>query len=221
MATTKKTPSLELLISGYIREEERKLGLYMHIPDGIDRIMHKFYPLLLFKFGECNSKALKITENGTVIEGTNLDCWGRLVYADLGQYSDVGLNHGVHIWSIKGTNKKCNKFSNCFSSIGVTTEKNTDLINNWYHRGTTENMHYWVPKGRSPFQSHYQDGYYLVLPMTLTIKLDCDNWTVTYYKNKEEFKKDEIKPNQSYYLAMLCCSMAQHTHLSVVESDDL
>ena len=38
---------LELLISGYIREKQDELKLYMNFPNEIAKIMHDFYPLLL------------------------------------------------------------------------------------------------------------------------------------------------------------------------------
>ena len=51
--------SLVLLISGYIREKEEEFNLHMNIPVGIGKIIHELYPLLLFKFGDCDPKALK------------------------------------------------------------------------------------------------------------------------------------------------------------------
>ena len=124
MSTINKATSLNLLISGYLRDNEEQLNLTMNIPAGIDKIIHSLYPILLFKFGDYNSKAFKVTKDGTVIQGADLDCWGYLVYADLGQYSDIGLSTGVHLWSIKGLQRRhlynhgaYSNFSSCFSSI--------------------------------------------------------------------------------------------------------
>ena len=211
MATKLNSLSLELLISGYIRIEEKQLDLYMNFPSGLDKIMHALYPVLLFKFGDCNPNAFKLTKEGLVIKGADLNCWGHLVYANLGQYSDIGLSQGVHLWSIKSLRNNWT-FAGCFASIGVTTEKNEQLINDWDHRG--HDNHHWIRKDKG-FQSHWQGCYTLDLPMTVTIKLDC----VTYYRNKTEIKTEAIEPNKSYYLAMLCCTYASYTHLSVVESD--
>ena len=92
MATAQKFVSLQLLVSGFLRKQEKQLNLSMNIPDGIDQIIHKYHPLLLFKFGDCNENAFGKAVNGTVIQGTGLDCHGYLVYADLGQFSNDGLN---------------------------------------------------------------------------------------------------------------------------------
>ena len=43
---------VELLICAYLRENEGQLKLYMNIPKGIGGIMHKLYPLLMFKLGD-------------------------------------------------------------------------------------------------------------------------------------------------------------------------
>ena len=52
MSTVVRGLKLELLICGYLRENEDELELYMNIPDGFAKIMHDLYPLLLFKFGD-------------------------------------------------------------------------------------------------------------------------------------------------------------------------
>ena len=102
MSTQKKSVRLGLLICGYVREEERKLQLYMNIPNGIVKIVHELFPLLLFKFGDFNRGRFEINDDRTIIKGPhNGSCNGFLIYADLEQYSDVGLNKGIHIWSIK------------------------------------------------------------------------------------------------------------------------
>ena len=122
---------LELLISGYIREKQDELKLYMNFPNEIAKIMHDFYPLLLFKFGDFKKDIFEVNEDGTILKGIG-DCNGYLIYADISQYSNTGLNQGVHSWSIKSLGED---FAACFISIGVTTEKNDLLINEWNHDG--------------------------------------------------------------------------------------
>ena len=88
---------MRLLICGYIRESEIELDLYMNIPKGIDKIMHDLYSVLLFKFGEHKNDIFKFEADKTIIRGNKGGCNGYLVYADLGQFNDIGLNKGIHI----------------------------------------------------------------------------------------------------------------------------
>ena len=113
--------NLSLLISGYIKEQEKELKLYMIIPTGIARIMLIFYPVLLFKFGDFKKGQFQINDDKTILTGNpnwKRTCNAHLVYADLGQYNDIGLNEGIHLWSIKNLRYDDN---GCFLSIGVTT----------------------------------------------------------------------------------------------------
>ena len=206
---------LALLISGYIREKEDKLELYMNIPDGIAKIMHKLYPLLFFKFGDFKKGIFEVNQDRTVLKGIT-DCNGYLIYADISQYSNTGLDKGVHVWSIKslGIDSGC-----CYISIGVTTEKNDLLINDWDHDGLA--MSDWPVAG---YHSHYAgaddmgDKVGWKRDEVVTMKLDCDQSRVTYYRDKEEIKSDKIEPNQSYYPAVLCCGHIEQTHLQIIEN---
>ena len=92
---------LELLMSGYVRDTEKELKLFMNVPDGIVRIMHDLYPELLFKFGDFNKHKFAVNDDNTILKGCGDICDGHLVYADLGKYNDIGFNKGVHLWSIK------------------------------------------------------------------------------------------------------------------------
>ena len=188
----------------------------MNIPiDGIGKIMYEFYPLLVFRFGDCKQDSLAVTEDGMIVEGadhSDFDCNGRFVYADLGQYSEAGLNKGVHYWSVKAIFDKSK--TSCFASIGVTTEKNDNLINNWSHDG--DEMHYWVKdKG---YNSHEHLGGKWMKNQLITLRLDCDEWNVTYYDGTQEVKKEDIEPNQSYHFALMVCCRKVFTQYQVVET---
>ena len=206
---------IELLVSGYIRDKEKQWGLL--IPDGISQIIYQLYPLLLFRFGDFKEGLFTVNDNRTVIKGTNSmkhrNCCGHLVYADLGNiYNNVGLGAGVHLWSIKF----CQESSSCFASIGVTSIKNNELINEWGHDGTAPSQH-WIDIG---YNSFYHGCSKWRKSQVITVKLDCDHWTVKYYKDteKKEFQNDNIEPNKSYYFALMVCNDERWTNYKVVDS---
>ena len=55
----------------------------------------------------------------------------------------------------------------------------------------------------------------------ITIKLDCDLWNVTYYRNDKQVQKDSIESNKPYYFALMCCDSIEQTHLQVLDSFQL
>ena len=118
------------------------------------------------------------------------------MYADLQQYNDIGINKGIHLWSIKVL---LIKRSHCYLSIGITTEKNMNIIN---HKSTKKT---WIKEGSNshcdiPFAEPRIDA-----GDTVTMELNCNEWSVTYYRNKSVIKTDKIDANKCYYLAMLYC----------------
>ena len=54
----------------------------------------------------------------------------------------------------------------------------------------------------------------------ITVKLNCDNWEVTYYKNGIGFKWDIVDPYESYFFVMFCCGYSI-PDMQVVENPDL
>ena len=224
MSFVQSQNNLILLICGYLRENEDELNLYMIIPTGIDKIMHDLYPVLLFKFGDFRDGAFQLSQEETVIKGKmppsydddgdvfyGDSCDGFLIYADLQQFNDIGLINGIHVWSIR----KLTKWSSCFASIGVTTDKSVKLVNEWRHDGNSRD--HWIDKSGS-FNSFFTGCGQWETNETITVKLDCNDWTATYYKDEKEIKKDEIEADKSYYFTMLCCGLAESTHFQVVES---
>ena len=204
---------LPVLISGYIREKEKEWILYMNIPDGIGQIIHKLYPLLMFKFGDLKKNLFTLNEDRTILkQNVNKyqdedDCNGYLVYADLGQFDSIGFIEGIHSWSIKAISGCVDA---CFCSVGVTTMKNDKLINEWSHDG--ESHVDWIEEGcNSWFEPHKWPK-----DVTVTMKLDCNDWTVTYYQDKKQVAKENVEPNKPYFLALLSCGV--YGHFSIVES---
>ena len=133
--------------------------------------------------------------------------------------NDIEFNSGVHYWSIKVLPFEwvtyTDDYSPCYRSIGITTIRNHEIINvdSAYFMGN--------------HASHIQDGYDHYYDSvgskwakneTLTIKLDCQNWTVSYFLETEIVKQQDIVPNQHYFFAMSCCAQRLITHLKVIET---
>ena len=217
---------IEILINGYIRNHEKEYKLL--IPPEIAQIIYKSYPSLLFKFGDFNKDFFIINEEKTILKGIDgdigrvvgSDCNGFMVYADLGQdiLNDIGINTGVYFWSVKCLLE----VARCFASIGVTTEKNDKLINHWDHDGMKLDDHWFENFKEGGRNSFYQGCTEWQKDQIITVRLDCDNWTVKYYKDKENtnFKEDKIEANKSYYFAMMVCNLESLTHYQIVQVPD-
>ena len=205
-----------MLISGFIKECEKTLKLFMNVPDGIGQIMLEFYPLLVFRFGDFKKDAFHVDEDRMIIEGGDpviRDCNGRFVYADLGQYSQTGLNKGVHFWSVKAIFDT--RQTACFASIGVTTEKNNDWINNWAHDGGE--LYYWFPNKHNNNSHHHAGGKWRK-DQIITVRLDCEKWNVIYYDGDKKIKTEDIESNQSYHFALMLCCRSAFTKYQIVET---
>ena len=213
--TAERGDRLELLIAGFVRNHEKKYELYMTVPYEITIIMHELYPLLLFGFGDYKKDKFLTKDNKRCLMGTD-DCAGYMVYADLGQYNDIGLNKGIHLWSLRSFAIDSGR---CYLSIGVTTEKNDKVINDWNSAKIRKRNH-WIEDG---YNSHFEGNPRIsetgawLYGEVITAKLDCDQWKVTYFRNNEEIQQDEIEPNQSYYFALMCCANSSYSVLKVVE----
>ena len=203
--------TLELLVYGYIRNEEKTFNSF--IPDGIYKIVQDLYPISPFRFGDFKQGLFIVNDDKTILKGTDgrnsKPCHGNMVYADLGELYDRGINNGVHLWSVKCLVRR----ALCFASIGVTTEKNDKWINEWYGKGKIQ----WINKG---YNSFCLGSGKWNKDEVITIKLDCNQWTVKYYKDsdKTEFQTDHIEPYKSYYFALLICNLSNWSHYEIIES---
>ena len=205
---------IELLIKGYARENEKRLDLFMNIPDEFVQMIINAYPLLLFRIGEFDKNVFNVTNEGTILKGRNFSCRPWVVYADLGRYSDTGFNEGVHLWSVKSlVGNKVSGTAICMLSIGVTTQKNEDILKG------TEAGGGWVT--RNGCNSFYKGYGKWKANDTVTVKLDCNNWTVTYYNDSRQFNQETIDANKCYYFAMFCCGWSSFTHLQVVDNPSI
>ena len=215
------------LVIGYIRNAEHCLNLSMNVPVSIIEIIYEFHPVLTFRFGKFKQDAFKIDRYSMKLEGgdPNRDdgqrqygfsfysdlhqCEANIIYADLMNYDNSGLNQGVHFWSVKAIFDKGAKVT-CYGSIGVTTEKNYKTINDTYRSYSN-----WIGKG---YNSHYSGVGEWKRHHILTVKLDCNKHTVTYYDNNKPIQRDDTAPNKSYYFAMICCNNSRGSKYEIVDT---
>ena len=202
---------VELLTFGFIHECENSQQTSISIPNGIILYIINYFPVL-YKFGLFDKKIFAVSEDKLFLKALNQSCSGYLIYADLYEKNGTGLNKGVHYWSIKLVD--VNGF--CYRSIGITTAKNEQIIE--------QNADYFVGQNQvaeTAGYHYYYDGTHNLEWLkndTFTIKLDCDNWNVSYYKNSELKRQDEIKCNENYFLVLSFCGHPDCTSLQIVET---
>lgn len=223
--TTRHYPEyVASLTSGFIREQQSILSLYMAIPQGIIVYIMNYFPFL-FSFGIYDSSKFDlINGDNMMIQGISKDdCDGYPIYADLFGKNETGFNSGVHYWSIKALHtdwyKEDGKIpedhysfteSDCYRCIGVTTIK--------------KNIHD-IHEPTAPFKfgagrSYHFDGFIQGwgFGQIITLKLDCNIWVVSYYKDGKFIKSQRIQENENYFLALSCCTHHYYTKLEVVDT---
>ena len=114
---------LELLAYGFIHKYERTQKLSISIPTGIVLYIINYFPVL-YIFGLFNDKIFTASEDKLSLKAISESYSGYMIYADLYDKNEIGLNKGVHFWSIKLLD--VNGF--CYRSIGITTIKNKEIV---------------------------------------------------------------------------------------------
>ena len=71
------------------------------------------------------------------------------------------------------------------------------------------------PLNYSYFDGFATDGW--GFNQTITIKLDCDDWIVSYFKGERFIRNGKIKPDQLFWLILLCGDPIE-TCMEIVES---
>eukprot|EP01084_Bolivina_argentea_P183795 317104_1 len=209
---------LKLLISGYMHQQELTFKILV-IPNVMIQLVFDFYDKLI-KFGKYNTKQFILSDNNTVLTGKG-SCGGFMIYADISM-CNKGYNKGIHAWSVVAlstdytTTKSLdanyattNAFSECFQSIGITSTYD-DKCN--YNSGHWRCLN--SSASDSFFQGHRGNWKHNEI---ITVVLNCNNWSVTYYKGIEERHKDHLSPNLSYYFALSCCGNAWWTKVQTVD----
>ena len=191
----------EVLVHGFIQDQRRKLQLSKNIPMDIILLITAYFPVL-FRFGLHHKSYFRVSNDKLRIKSKGGSCEGFMIYADLGDKDDIGLNEGIHIWSLLS---RAGTF--CFRSIGITNFKDDRMVNK--------------TAGRGDFYCYYDGDTDNKQPvwdknMIFSVELDCDNWKVFFYKEATLLKSQDIDPNKSYFLAVSCCASA--TSLQSVQS---
>lgn len=201
---------IDLLVFGFIHENERKH--LFDIPSAIILIIINFYPAI-YKFGLHDEDRWELSEDKLLVKTKRSSCSGFMIYADLNEKDDIGLNSGIHYWSVKIVR---HGYNNCYRSMGVTTMKDKKLI----HESSGD----FISARNGSYNMRYAEGYHYYFDavyiwqrnVVFTIKLDCDNWTVTYYMDSAKRRMDQIVPEQYYFPAISICNI--DTSLRVVET---
>ena len=206
------TEFFHLAIFGYVRINEQKMNLFMIIPMAIPQLIYNFYPKLhsfelfnekAFKFDLSmgNSKIVGIMNDDVHKNRNNKLCDSYLVYLNCLDHKQSGYNKGVHYVSII-----CKWHGDCTRHIGIISSKKKqytempdlsrikyDDNGNQKHELTLwpANMALWT----------FGD--------TTTLKLDCDNNTITIYYMKFRCLKGwtkKIQPNQTWHFVIHICN---------------
>ena len=189
------------------------------MPQAVILLMVQFYPKI-YPFANHNEDIFEISNENTIIKGKS-DCQGYMIYANLLDNDDTGLRSGIHTWSIKALSTSfydenqqwISKYANCFRNIGITTVKASDNIE---PTATANNLCTFV-SGKG-YHSCIDGMHCWGFDQIITVKLDCYDWSVTYYHNLNQMEKKYIEPNQKYYFAICCCGSKNETHLQVVDT---
>ena len=198
----------ELLVSGFTRESEKECRLYMIIDRGIYEIICSFYPRLL-RFAYFNDTKFKVSEDGLNVKGhSKNDCMSYTVYAE--SNDGKGFRSGTHFWSIQFLRTtSATEGSTCYHSIGVRTKSDSDdgIDESGDHWKGSENGSYYKGHG-----GHWNPGE------VMTVKLNCDDWTVVYYKGIKQVQSDNIVSNESYHFCLQLCAEKNWTDFEIVET---
>ena len=212
---------VELLIFGFIHDQETKHRFSMSIPNGIILYIINYFPIL-FKFGLHDKNRFAVSEDKMCIKGIQQDkCDGYTIYADLYDKSETGFNRGIHYWSIKALPLEYSpeyRTSPCYRNIGITTARNEKIVSSmsdefvghWTNDHVVSGYHYYYDGCAD------EDGW--GNDEIITVKMDCDDWKVSYYKELVLKRTETIEPYQYYFFALSCCVDPDFTSLTIVET---
>ena len=220
---------VNLLVFGFIHELEKQSILFMLIPTEIYQTIISFYPILA-RFELYDSRLYELLDDGYGIRGlcdeeyTPKDikdiegCEGYTIFAEV-LIAD-GYKKGIHFWSVKLIGKEMERWY-CYHNIGViANERDVELLckptNSWpeniYENDTTTSC-----------LVHYKSSDHdVVWPkgVVITVKLNCDEGYVEYYRDNEFFRKDQIDRNLSYFFALNSCALNDN-YFQVVDTPNV
>lgn len=199
---------VQSLTFGFVHEQEKQQQFYMDIPTAIIWFIINYIPVL-YKFGLHNKGLFEVSDDGLSLKSKAYSCDGYMIYADLFGKNDTGFNKGVHFWTLYSDFEY-----KCYKNMGVTTVKNSEILELY------SDTFLGFGKTRTIIGYHYcyDAGDEWKAEGTWTVKLDCDNWKVSFYMDEELVDTEDIEPNQHYFLAISCCNRDCNTSVKVVET---
>ena len=210
---------VELLVYGYIRRQESTLSLSAIVPDGIINLMIDLYPRLLLKFGAHNTTHFEVTDEGTVLRSINKQtCSGYMVYAQLDECNKDGISSGVHSWSLQWISDDqfvYHGHPECYQSVGVTQINPSKSALEKVSEHWQDEMDVTPQKEYSYYLGYNQWEHKEII----TVVLNCDDWTVTYFKGTtgtEHFQQNTIQKGK-YFFAVAACGAENRVRLRSVD----
>ena len=185
----------ELLAFGYINSMEKSLQLSMNIENGIKNLVTYFIALpKLFRFDLYHPHKFSLSNDKRVLKGKSNGKNSYLVYAECNDSKNEGFMMGIHYWSIKlHAPSQC-----CY--IGIKSKR----VKTWCYEQ-------W---GRKPHEGglYYYVNAALTKSKIFTVKLDCNNWKISYYQGLQVLATTEITANTSYYFVLQARSLDQENY---------
>lgn len=214
----------DCLVCGFLRHEEDNLCLFMAIPNGIYNLIVGFYPKLM-RFEHFSPGHHTSLNDGYEIKGNGDDCGGFLVYPET-TYPE-GYRKGIHYWSVKLLSP-----GRCYRSIGVVSgsKRHLDALevphhywpNEWMENGDIctdlccsddgYDIEFEYPVVDEDF--HWKEGD------VMTVKLDCDNDIVSYFKNDLKARSNAIEKDKAYFFVLLTCDAGHDCFIEDEDDDD-
>ena len=157
------------------------------------------------QFDYYNTEAFDVSKRGTVIRGNRyIACIAWTAY--ISSPGNNGFNKGIHYLAIKNMKNRKEK---CFRNVGILSQRNEEIIK--------DNILETWGKYEKIIASYYAGKHEWQYNETISLKLDCNEWTVTYWKDGKLLKIDHIPPNESYHFAVNFCECMSYTHFQIVD----
>ena len=213
----------ELLIHAFIHHQEKELDFSMPIPLGIMQMVTEFYDRLfpkLLKFDLFSDTIFSLPdEDGYEIQGRGGNCSGYLIYPEA--IHPDGYSRGIHFWSVKLLG--CPKEDRyCFHSIGVISKEERDKK---VDQNSLETVYdEWPSKWKTKSGSDYHPGddwnHYWGRDDTMTVRLNCNNGEVKYWKNDKVIRSGTVDNEKSYFFVMTSCALTDNKFRVLLDRND-
>ena len=180
---------------------EKQDNYYMNFAVGLmSKITLSYYPQLM-SFQLFNGDHFVCSKNDKIITGKGKSCNAYFIYIGYDTFMSNGFDEkGIHLLSIKNHNHEGS--GQCIHSVGVISQRNMDYLYNDKYRLRS------FPSCKSCIYTNHYNGYpdNWINGEIVTIKLDLDNFILTYFKNGNCQYKIEIPKEHKYFFAMHLCA---------------